>query len=740
MPEARLSRRALLKGSLATGALTLDPRAVLAASAPRRPEVAPGDGELPRRVLALYKSSELYNAVEGARPKTAWLNEVHAWAQMPLNWLGLMVDYHDVARGLPDEAQMGRYRGVLTWHQTEEIDDPLGYLQWLAAQVRAGRRLVILGNLGAYRDRKTLKTPGLDEISLALAPTGLEFRGRWTGNSRVIELRQKNAAMVEFERALPPALPNYYQVVSRRADNRVHLTIGRKDAPDSDSHLVVTGPWGGFAGEDYVRYQQAVPYAAPAVGGSARVDASYQQLEAFRTRWWINPFAFFEAALGLEDWPRPDVTTLNGRRLFYSHIDGDGMRNVSEVRPQALSGEIIHDEILSKVPLPISVSVVVAEVDPELLGSARTQGLARAMFALPNVEAASHSFTHPLDWEKRTRSFDLPRLPYSVETEIAGSVRYIEERLLPRGKRVRLFQWSGSTRVSEEALALVERLGLPNINGGDSMFDREWPSYTKVAPLGRAVGRYWQSYTSAANENLYTNLWAGPFYGFRHVVETFKSTESPRRVSPVNVYYHFYSGERVASLAALRVVYDWARRQPVAPVFTSEYLAMVEGFRTARVARAGAGYRVWDHGALRTIRFDAGRFDAGRFDAGHGAVDMTRSRGVLGFTRHQGSVYVHLEGPGEAFIVPSATPGPGPYLAGASHRVSRWQREGKDWSFKLEGIGAKSAEIGGLRAGEERRVEISGSEGTRHVRARVSTEGILALTLGDGLEVQVRVQ
>src|SRR5439155_995443 len=199
-----------------------------------------------------------------------------------------------------------------------------------------------------------------------------------------------------------------------------------------------------------------------------------------------------------EDWPRPDVTTLNGRRLFYSHIDGDGMRNVSEVRPQALSGEIIHDEILSKVPLPISVSVVVAEVDPELLGSARTQGLARAMFALPNVEAASHSFTHPLDWEKRTRSFDLPRLPYSVET--------------------------------------------------------------------------------------------------------FKSTESPRRVSPVNVYYHFYSGERVASLAALRVVYDWARRQPVAPVFTSEYLAMVEGFRTARVARAGAGYRVWDHGALRTIR------------------------------------------------------------------------------------------------------------------------------------------
>jgi hypothetical protein len=195
----------------------------------------------------------------------------------------------------------------------------------------------------------------------------------------------------------------------------------------------------------------------------------------------------------------------------------------------------------------------------------------------------------------------------------------------------------------------------------------------------------------------------------------------------------------VASLAALRVVYEWARRQPVAPVFTSEYLAMVEGFRTARVARAGAGYRVWDHGALRTIRFDAGRFDAGRSDASHFAVDMTRSRGVLGFTRHQGSLYVHLEGPGEALIVPAATPGPGPYLAATSHRVSRWHRQGKDLSFKLEGIGAKSAEIGGLRAGEEIQVEIGGREGTRHVRARVSNEGVLALTLGDGPEVQVRV-
>src|SRR4029453_5395461 len=97
-------------------------------------------------------------------------------------------------------------------------------------------------------------------------------------------------------------------------------------------------------------------------------------------------------------------------------------------------------------------------------------------------------------------------------------------------------------------LSILARLGVPNINGGDTMLDREWPSYTRVAPLMRPVGSHWQNYTSASNENVYTNLWKGPFYGFRNVLETFRRTEHPRRVTPVNVYYHYYSAERVAGL------------------------------------------------------------------------------------------------------------------------------------------------------------------------------------------------
>jgi hypothetical protein len=705
-----LSRRALLgRGAAVAGALGLRAAGLRAPEARAAPATSPPvPGELPRYVLALYKSSEIYNDVEGRRPKTATANEIHLWAQMPLNWLGLMVEYHDIDRGLPDERIMSRYRGVVTWFQTEEMAAPLEYLRWLGAQMRAGRRVVIIDYLGALRDRRTLKTVDLAVVSEALAPSGLEFRGNWTGDQQVIELRRKDSKMVEFERPLPPGLPYYQQVVSRRPDSRAHLVLARRDLPDSESHMVVTGPWGGFAAAEYVRFQ------FPGEAGA---------------QWWLDPFAFFRHALGVGDWPRPDTTTLCGRRIFYSHIDGDGLRNRSEVRPGVSSGQIILDEILSRYGLPTSVSVVAAEVEPTLLGSPEFHELARAIYRLPNVEAGSHSYTHPLDWGKRTRSFALAAVPYSVETETAGSIRYIEERLLPPGKRVRLFQWSGSTRVSEDAIAVLGRLGVPNINGGDTMRDRAWPSYTRVAPLMRQVGRQWQTYTSAANENLYTNLWTGPFYGFRHVIETFENTEKPRRVAPVNVYYHYYSGERVASLASLRHVHDWVVRQPLSRLFTSEYLAIVEGFRTARVARDAAGWRVWDHGALRTVRFDDTR----------AAVDLARSQGVLGFAHHQGALYVHLAGPEPARIVLGDRSPQTPYLVQASHRVTAWAREAGHLVLSLSGLGPKLCELAGLPADREVAVEIRAGGGSRRERARIGPDGHLTVRAGEAADVEVRL-
>ena len=130
------------------------------------------------------------------------------------------------------------------------------------------------------------------------------------------------------------------------------------------------------------------------------------------------------------------------------------------------------------------------------------------------------------------------------------SVKYINETLLPSGKKVRTFFWTGNCEPTPAAVKLCQELGIDNINGGDSIFDRKNPSYTSLAPLGVEVGGYRQIYAPNSNENIYTNEWHGPYYGFKFVLETFGNTESPVRIKPINIYYHYYSGERWAALNA----------------------------------------------------------------------------------------------------------------------------------------------------------------------------------------------
>jgi hypothetical protein len=213
------------------------------------------------------------------------------------------------------------------------------------------------------------------------------------------------------------------------------------------------------------------------------------------------------------------------------------------------------------------------------------------------------------------------------------------------------------------------------------------------------------------------------------VIETFENTEKPRRVAPVNVYYHYYSGERVASIAALHYVHEWVLRQPLARLFTSEYVAIVDGFRAARIARTPEGWRIWNHGALGTVRFDGTRAH----------LDLGRSSGVLGYLHHQGALYVHLAGPGPAVIVLGDRPPSSPYLVQASHRVTGWKREGGRVALALAGHGEKVVEIGGLAAGRDVAVEIRDAAGSRRERAKSGADGRMTVRAGEAGAVEVRL-
>ncbi len=115
------------------------------------------------------------------------------------------------------------------------------------------------------------------------------------------------------------------------------------------------------------------------------------------------------------------------------------------------------------------------------------------------------------------------------------------------------------TRAGFTMLIATDAAGVLNMNGGDTLITRADPSLTRVAPLGIPRGRHYQVYAPNQNENVYTELWRGPYYGYERVIETFELTELPRRLKPVNIYYHAYSATKTASLAALSTFLTTAR-------------------------------------------------------------------------------------------------------------------------------------------------------------------------------------
>lgn len=390
--------------------------------------------------------------------------------------------------------------------------------------------------------------------------------------------------------------------------------------------LVGTAPWGGFALQ---------PALLDFVPGSTQV------------RWLLNPFELLREALQLPEMPVPDLTTENGRRLLTIHIDGDGFVSRAEWPERPLAGAVLQ-RFLERHPLPHSISVIEAELSaqgPYPDSAAEAQRVARQIFQLPWVEAASHTFSHPFRWQSQEQAFrettDVGELDYrlpiqgyqfDLRREVDGSIDFIRG-LVPSGKDVGLFFWSGDCNPSTAQLAHVERAGLLNINGGDTTKSRSCPSLTCVAPHGILKDRWLQVYAPMGNENLYTNLWTGPFWGYRRVIETFEMTEQPHRLKPVGIYYHTYSASKPASLQALHDVYAWASDQPLHPIFLSSYIRKVQDFfHHYAVARLADGrWLLKGRGQIRTVRMPP-----------HTRVDWARSQGLAGYADHPSATYFHL--------------------------------------------------------------------------------------------------
>ena len=104
----------------------------------------------------------------------------------------------------------------------------------------------------------------------------------------------------------------------------------------------------------------------------------------------------------------------------------------------------------------------------------------------------------------------------------------------------------------------------------------------------------------------------------------------------MNIYYHFYSGERISSLKSLKDIYDYVSDQDIAPVFASDYIKTVLGWKKTKVEQKSSRHFVItanDH--LRTLRFDG-------FGKTRLYPNYQRSENVIGHRILNDSLYIHL--------------------------------------------------------------------------------------------------
>ncbi len=200
----------------------------------------------PARILGLY------DGTEGTSAKN---NDILNFAEQALETLGLGVDYYDINRGLPGEKMMQKYRGIISWYRDSKMKGAREYGQWLSRQIKAGRRVIILGNFGAFQEASTGKWLRLDEVNIAFNALGLVYMATWTSNPRVLQVEYKDSDMVEYKHPLSlKETKHYFLFESLLPDNEEYLVVRRTDIPDSASPLVVSTPYGGMALSNYIYY------------------------------------------------------------------------------------------------------------------------------------------------------------------------------------------------------------------------------------------------------------------------------------------------------------------------------------------------------------------------------------------------------------------------------------------------------------------------------------------------------
>ncbi len=660
------------------------------------------DGEpvpIRRHVIAL---------MEGSAPDSHTEDVVHELLELPLNHYGLIVHRHYIQNGPPPARWLEDAHAILTYFTASGEPQPWLW-PWLE-DAAAGRRVLHFGEFGP------LEKADPERLRRWLARFDLAYDDAYVGAAEDVNVVWRSEATCRYE-ADPRARATHRGPRNLSPKNKpwIRTTVGAERQDERTP--VITGPWGGLALDPW-----------PVRKGSDAQDR----------RWHIEPFLFVQEALGLERQIAPHPCVLNGRRMWILQVDGDGFESLSTIQRDQLAAKVMHEEIFLQYKLPYTVSIIVRSLtkDYNVVEPTPAMVMARKILNTPWIEAASHGVLHTLKWQvdllpthgPRTIMWyrSLKNYEYSQVNEVKDSIRFINERLLEKGKRCEVMLWTGYANPREDAILAAYDSGSVNLNGGVFRWDLWHDSVGYVTPWSRRAGRALQVYAGAANENDFEGFFTTMPGSFAHIDQTIARTGEPRILKPADIYIHFYSAE---SRERLRSVHDlikkWAYEKPTAPVFCSTYSnAVRSAVNGSRIFRTRDGWELREFGRCRTARIDD--------EPKH--VDFAKSTGLLGARRIGKSLYIHLA-QSDAHVVLADDPARSPHVIEANCLLHQGSLGKNHVTFVAEAVQERMIAVGGWKPGETLRI----AYGEQQRVTAADNRGVVTVRLPEGGRTRVRV-
>lgn len=590
--------------------------------------------EISRRVLVLHGWDEKHT---GQTAPEAAVTVTSSALRESLEWLGCHLEFR-VARGADFLPQQHNFAAVvLDPGLVLDAEQQRTLAAWLPS-LRAKKIPLLLTSL-----------PFTDEAARHLALQHLGLGGSAKTVSRLVKT---NVSSIDST------------LVAKNTRVQPH-SLGFLDlSAPADARVVL-----GLRGEDSLGAEHRFDQAFLATWGAALFDVSTQ----------LDLPAFLGAWLGQGNSPVPDTTTRDGRRIFYSHIDSAGFSTPSTLPGSPLCSEVMRDRILDRYPLPVTVSVCEADLRCWLPGQQAKDApllehVARSIFEMPQVQAASNSFSRPKTWiagtdiaSKLNERAKTAR--HDMEREIAGSMIYIHRRLLPLGKGVDLMLWPQNSAPTTEALRFCDSLNIMHLAGTAK-------ESAAAAPVSKVT-----------------------------------------RLEPVSVRCSFDDVRTEKGVAALEKSFESCAGESLHPMTAAAYAVSRRDARTTRVLRVGDyHWIILNRGACRTVRLAATA----------GVPDMTKCSGVSGYTVHEGQLYVHTMGnPRTELVLTSAKPAQHLHLAESSAPVEFMELSSRRATFHVRDLRPVQMVFGGF----EPRGQCAYLENGRPYTATADASGVVRLDI-----------